>query len=187
MVIFPNLGEVAFCGKLPIHPFPSELEVPHQVGCVGPSVVAGWLLWVILWYFSLQVWLVSRFFFVKRLPATDGWGQVTGWLAAEPHGFPGLLVAPWWEEPCSELGEYLEGSHIWCCLADGQGHFPTWLSLGSMVSQSWCWPTGEWIYVMSSWVRGSSYLWDVANLLVGKSCPWASADPLVGRTSSWDL
>ena len=43
------------------------------------------------------------------------------------------------------------------------GWFLTWLAVGSRVSQSWCWPTGEW----GGWLRSPGYLRAGIGLMVG--------------------
>ena len=188
------------------------LGVPPYVGCMGPSVVAGWLCGWSVWLGWPLVQLVVRPCLVQRLSAAGWWGHVTRQLTAEPQGAPGLVLAHWWVKPGPGVSASLLAGRArsWSLVAGprdprasvgflgvGSGVlFLTQFSVGSGVSWSLCWPASGQGWALASPRAGSGLLlegwiprlWDCGFLassicpLVGEAGPEARTGSLQGRT-----
>lgn len=75
----------------------------------------------------------------------------------EPQGVPGLVLAHWWAELGFGVGGYrikVPGSSVGL-LVNRTSQFLSWLTAGSQVFQSWCWPTVEWGWILG-WLAEES-------------------------------
>ena len=129
LVIFPDLGEVALCGKGPTWPS-SILPSNHQsymfngypLCGLHRSVSCAWLTAVAVLLVCVVglVPMIARSCLMRRLPAAGGWG----WVVSGAGSWLGWLY----------------GLQSWYCPAGGWSWILTWLAQRLKVSWSWCWP-----------------------------------------------
>lgn len=108
---FPILEKGPFVDVLCFPAVHSHLVTSAICSGVPPMQAACVLLWWWTDYYGLSSscgWLLvhlgARTCLVKRLLATGEWGQVMRWLAVEPQGVPGLVLAYWQVESSYGVG-----------------------------------------------------------------------------------